>query len=99
MTTTNKRTKKNASTAKPALHVQVGGIRIPIWSNQGEDGTYYKAGQPELSYRSRDGKWHAGKSYGSRDLINLMKAAAIAHSEVSRRNRAERPNDQDEATD
>ena len=61
--TTTKRTKKDASNSKPALHIQVGGVRIPLWRNEGPDGSYYKAGQPELSYRNRDGKWQSGKSY------------------------------------
>lgn len=90
MTTTTKRSQAEAK-SKPALQVQVGGIRIPIWKNEGKDGPYYKAGQPELSYKGADGKWYAGKSFGPRDLVNLIKAAALAHSEVIQRNRAEKP--------
>ncbi len=88
MATKTKRSKAEAK-AKPALHIQVGGVRIPIWKNEGKDGPYFKAGQPELSYVGSDDKWHTGKSYGDRDLINLIKAAALAHSEISQRNRKE----------
>ena len=89
MTATPKRKEaKTDAKPKPALRIQVGGVRIPIWLNEGEDGEpYYKAGQPELSYRGSDGNWHTGKSYGAFDLINLIKAAALAHSEITRRNR------------
>ncbi len=90
MSTTTKR-KKPAEKAKPVLHVQVGGIRIPIWKNEGDEGkVFYKAGTPELSYKGTDDQWHTATSYSARDLVNLIKAAALAHSEISKRNFAER---------
>ena len=70
--------------SKPVTNIQVGGIQIPIWKNEGADGAFYKAGAPELRYRDAAGEWHTGKSYGSRDLINLAKAAMLAHSEIGR---------------
>ncbi len=87
-TAATKRTTAEAK-AKPVLNVQVGGVRIPIWKNEGDDGSYFKAGQPELSYKGKDG-WHTAKSYGPRDLVNLIKAAALAHSEILQRSRAEK---------
>ena len=81
---------KNAEAkARPALSVRAGTVRIPIWKNEGEDGPYYKAGQPELSYKGSDGRWYPGKSYGPRDLVNLIKAAALAHTELVQRYRSE----------
>ncbi len=74
---------------KPVKHIQVGGIQIAIWQNDGEDGPYYKAGSPELRYRDVAGEWHTGKSYGHRELINLAKAAMLAHSELGRLNHKE----------
>lgn len=91
MTTTKKRTSE-AAPARPALNIQVSGIRIPIWKNEGDGGKiYYKAGQPELSYKDAEGRWQSGKSYGAHDLVNLIKAASLAHTEILRRNRAEQP--------
>ena len=84
-----------APKAKPVQHIQVGGVRIPIWENLGEDGNYYKAGNPELSYKGSDGGWHQAKSYGPRDLVNLIKAAALAHSEILQRSRKETPANED----
>lgn len=76
------------SKPRPALHVQVGTVRIAIWKNAAEGGgEFYKAGKPEVSYRDKDGRWQTGKSYGERDLVNLIKAAALAHSDISERNR------------
>jgi hypothetical protein len=84
--------------ARPALRIQVGGVRIPIWKNQSEDGgVYYKAGQPELSYKGADGQWHTAQSYGPRDLINLIKATAMAHSEIQQSNhKAQAPANQEQ---
>jgi hypothetical protein len=89
MTTTTKRT-KDAAKSNPALHVQVSTVRIPIWKNEGgEDGkVYFKAGKPELSYKDSEGRWQTAKSYGPRDLVNLIKAASLAHSEILQRNHA-----------
>ena len=48
MSATNPTPQAEAKT-RPALRIQVGGVRIPIWKNTQEDGSaYYKAGQPEL---------------------------------------------------
>jgi len=79
--------KEQAEKIKPELQIRVGGVRIPIWRNEGEDGIYFKAGQPELSYKASNDEWQVAKSYGTRDLINLMKAAALVHSEILRLNR------------
>jgi len=76
----------SAVQAKPVHHIQVGGVRIPIWRNEGEDSAYHKAGLPELSY-FKDGQWNTAKTYGLRDLLNLVKAACLAHSEILKRNR------------
>ena len=85
-TTKRKQAGEAETKAKPVLHIQVGGVRIPIWCNQGEAGPYFKAGHPELSYRSGD-EWKAAKSFGAHDLIHLVKAACLAHSEILQRNR------------
>lgn len=87
MSAKTKRKEVAENSNKPVLHVRVGGVRIPIWRNDGEDGPYFKAGEPELSYRGKDEQYRVSKSYGPRDLVNLIKAAALAHSEILRLNR------------
>lgn len=82
--------KSDGQKPRPALQVQVGGVRIPIWRNASEGGpAQFRAGQPELSYKGTDDKWHQTKAYSPGDLINLIKAAALAHSELVQRDRAE----------
>jgi len=71
-----------AAKDKPVSHVRVGGVRIPIWRNETEGKIYHRAGLPELSYKGPDGEWMDAKSYNARDLVNLMKAAGLAHSEI-----------------
>lgn len=89
--------KESEKANKPALHIRVGNVKIPVWRNEGDDGVfYYKAGQPELSYRGSDGNFHTSKSYSGRDLINLIKASALAHSELLKRNYDERSAEEDE---
>lgn len=85
------------SKTKPVTNVQVGGVQIPIWKNDGADRVYYKAGAPELRYRDAAGEWHTGKSYGPRDLVNLAKAALLAHSEIGRLGHSESDSDEQEA--
>ena len=77
-----------ATKDKPVAEIRVGGVRIPIWKNISEDGVYHKAGLPELSYR-KDDQWHAAKTYGLRDLVNLVKASMLAHTEILKRNHDE----------
>jgi hypothetical protein len=94
------KTKSVKPAAKPALHIQAGGVRIPIWKNEGKSGReYFKAGEPKLAYKDKKGQWCESKSYGAHDLINLIKAAAIAHTEVVRRNRKILPPANDPAED
>ena len=97
MSATNPTPQAEAKT-RPALRIQVGGVRIPIWKNTQEDGSaYYKAGQPELSYKGADGRWFVSQSYGPRELFNLIKAAALAHSEIQQRNhKAQAPATEDQ---
>jgi hypothetical protein len=87
----------SAENRKPAMNIQVGGVQIPIWKNEGPDGAYYKAGAPELRYRDAAGEWHTGKSYSQRDLLNLAKAVLLAHSELGRLSHAESDEEQEAA--
>lgn len=79
---------KTGLNPQPVASIQVGGVRIPIWKNEGRDGIYFKAGEPTLSYKSDDGTWKEAASFGGRDLVNLIEAAALAHSELVKLNRA-----------
>jgi hypothetical protein len=96
---TKTKTAKADVKPKPAANIQVGGVRIPIWQNESEKGRYFRAGKPELSYKAADETWKQSESYSDRDLLNLIKAAALAHSEVSKLNRAVRADEAAEETE
>jgi hypothetical protein len=69
---------------KPVAEAREGTVRIAIWENDGQKGKYWKAGEPELSYKDAEGKWHNdGRSYSEFDLVNLMIAAAKAKSKIA----------------
>jgi hypothetical protein len=76
------KTKPSSPPAKPVGDVRAGGVRIPIWRNDGEDGPRFRAGLPEFSYRTQDGEWREMSGLTTRDLVNLIKAASLAHSEI-----------------
>src|SRR5262245_2751173 len=70
---------------KPVETIRVGSVKIAIWKNEGEDGPYYTAGQPEVSYRDKGtDKWHTSKSLSGRDLVNTAKAALLADSAIGK---------------
>lgn len=70
------------STNRPVEKIRVGSVQISIWQNQGAEGPFYTA-SVELSY-NQDGEWRTSTSYGLRDLINLAKAALLAHSAIGK---------------
>lgn len=74
----------NEAKEQPVAKIKVGSVQMAIWRNQGEHGSFYNA-SVQLSYKDRDGKWmNNGSSYGLRDVLNLAKAAMLAHSEIGK---------------
>jgi hypothetical protein len=77
---------------RPVTEIREGTVKIAIWKHQGEDGPYYTAGKPQLSWRDKDGKWHNDTaSYGGFDLVNLATAALKARAEIARLKRTDKP--------
>ena len=71
----------------PVTEVREGTVKLAIWERRSEKGTFYTAGQPQLSYQ-KDGQWHEGGSYSEFDLVDLMVAAAKAKSEIRKLRKA-----------
>jgi hypothetical protein len=87
----------NTEKNKPVAEIRAGNVKIAIWKHQGEDGPYFTAGKPQLSYRDNQGKWHNDTaSYGSFDLVNLATAALQARAKIAELRRAEKPGAADE---
>lgn len=76
---------------RPAAEVREGSVKIAIWQRQGKDGVFYTAGQPQLSYKDKDGQWQESGSYSEFDVVDLMVAASKAKSEMRKLRRATQP--------
>ena len=81
-----KSTKKNeAAETKnpPAAKIRVGLITASIWENKNEKGTFHNV-TFERRYKDAEGKWQTSHSYNAGDLLDLAKAADLAHTEILR---------------
>jgi hypothetical protein len=78
-----KSTKKLEAEIKkaPAGKVRVGLISASIWDNETEKGVFYNV-TFERRYRDAAGQWHSTHSYGASDLLELMKCADLAHTQI-----------------
>ena len=63
---------KSEKYERPAAEVREGSVKIALWQRQGRDGVFYTAGQPQLSYKDKDGNWQESSSYSEYDLVDLM---------------------------
>jgi hypothetical protein len=68
----------NETREKPMHKIRYGNISAAIWSNVGESGIFHSV----TFHRSfKDGeRWRESRSFNERDLPNLTKVAADAHS-------------------
>ena len=79
-----KNTKKNeaAETKNPPVgKVRVGLITASIWENTNDKGTFHNV-TFERRYKDAQGNWQSTHSYGESDLLELAKAADLAHTEI-----------------
>ena len=70
------------STNHPIEKIRVGAVQISLWQNEGAQGPFI-TGRVELSYKDGE-QWRTSNSYGARDLVNLAKAALLAHSAIGK---------------
>ena len=79
-----KNTKKNeaAETKNPPVgKVRVGLITASIWANETDKGTFHNV-TFERRYQDGEGNWKSTHSYGFNDLLDLAKAADLAHTRI-----------------
>jgi hypothetical protein len=65
----------------PVAKIRVGGVTASIWENKGEKGTSYSV-TFDRRYKDAAGEWHSSTSYNAGDLLELAKAADLAHTRV-----------------
>jgi hypothetical protein len=78
-------TKKNETAETknpPADKVRVGLITASIWENKDENGKVYHNVTFERRYIDAKDQWQSTHSYGPRDLLELAKAADLAHTKI-----------------
>jgi hypothetical protein len=77
-----KNTKSEAAETKnpPVAKVRVGLITGSIWENKTDKGTFYNV---TFERRYKDGdQWKSSHSYNVGDLLELAKAADLAHTQI-----------------
>ena len=86
----NTKKQENAEPKKgPAEKIRVGLITASIWENTNEKGTFHNV-TFERRYKDAEGKWQTSHSYNTGDLLDLAKAADLAHTEILKaRNRGD----------
>jgi hypothetical protein len=82
MSLLKKKTTEEAEKAKPPVaKIRVGLTNASIWENENEKGTFYSVSFGRR-YRDADGNWQSTHSYGENDLLDLAKAADLAHTKI-----------------
>ena len=76
-----KKNEKSETKNPPALKVRVGLITASIWENTNDKGTFHNV-TFERRYKDAEGNWHSSQSYNASDLLELAKAADLAHTEI-----------------
>ena len=75
-------TKSEAAETKnpPVAKVRVGLITASIWENKTDKGNFYNV---TFERRYKDGdQWKSSHSYNTGDLLELAKAADLAHTQI-----------------
>ncbi len=76
-----KKTKTEEKANPPVAKVRVGLVTAAIWEKATDNGTFYNV-TFERRYKDKDGNWHSTQSYDAYDLLNLAKAADLAHTQI-----------------
>jgi hypothetical protein len=74
--TTNTETKR-----APVAKIRVGAVTASIWDNTTDKGTRTSVSF-QRSYKDSEGKWHNLDSFGIGELLELAKAADLAHTQL-----------------
>ena len=65
----------------PVAKIKVGLITASIWENKGDKSTSYNV-TFDRRYKDGKGDWHSTSSYNAGDLLELAKAADLAHTRI-----------------
>ena len=65
----------------PIAKIKVGLVSASIWENKGKKATTYSV-TFDRRYRDSESAWHSTSSYNAGDLLELAKAADLAHTKI-----------------
>lgn len=69
---------------RPARFVKIGSVQVAIWRNLTKEGReVFNATFERLYFDEQADKWDSSTSFGRRDMLELSKAADIAHTVMS----------------
>jgi hypothetical protein len=81
MTKTATAAQANEPANPPVAKIRVGLITASIWGRQTEKGRFF-AVSFERRYKTQQGEWQTSHSYDPGDLLELAKAADLAHTKI-----------------
>jgi hypothetical protein len=81
MTNTAPAAQANEPANPPVAKIRVGLITASIWGRETEKGRFY-ATSFERRYKTQQGQWQTSHSYDPGDLLELAKAADLAHTKI-----------------
>ncbi len=71
------------SARRPEYTAKHGNVEIAIWKNHAQNGDFYSASSPRISYKDNAaGGFKEGSSYGRHDLLDLAEAAREAAGKI-----------------
>jgi hypothetical protein len=77
--TTTEQTTEQQSPNSPRKRIRVGGVTATIWEQESEKGVFFNV-TIERRYRDANGNWMSSRSFGTGELLEVVKAADLAHS-------------------
>ncbi len=85
MTTTATKRNGNQAKTQPAHKIRVGASQCTIWRNESEDGQVYYTTTCVHVYKNEQQEWVESSSFLESQLLELAKAADMAHSWIIER--------------
>ena len=69
---------------RPTRSIKVGSVQVAIWRNLTPEGrVLFNATLERLYFDEKAEQWESSHSFGRRDMLELAKAADIAHTAMS----------------
>ena len=78
---TNQQTTTETPKKPPVLTLQDGYVKVKIWENQGEKGTYWSV-QPLRVYKKAENDWQETNFYSGTDILRVGRLIDEAYNHI-----------------